>query len=134
MKRWGVWMLAGVFLTALSACDSPAEIEDMRLAARGGDVADVMELLAANPSLVHAGGRDGRTPLHEAASCGRAAVAELLLSEGAHVDARADDGTTALHWAGAASWEKVAELLLRNGADVNARDKGGQTPLHWAAR
>jgi ankyrin repeat protein len=53
-------------------------------AARLGMTEKLRELLAADPTLVHARGGDGQTPLHFASTI---AVAELLLNHGADIDA-----------------------------------------------
>lgn len=58
---------------------------DAHAAARLGLRDRLEELLAADPSLVHARGGDGQTPLHFAASVD---IAEYLLERGANIDAR----------------------------------------------
>lgn len=57
---------------------------DAHAAARLGLVDKLRELLSADPTLVHARGGDGQTPLHFASTV---AVAELLLAHGADLDA-----------------------------------------------
>src|SRR5262245_63485499 len=54
-------------------------------AARLGLLHRLKELVAADPSLVHAPGGDGKTPLHFASSV---AIAEYLLDHEAEIDAR----------------------------------------------
>ncbi|MBI1176603.1 hypothetical protein GC207_04105 [bacterium] len=92
-------------------------------------------------SLVHAGlnpdstDRDGKTPLHRAASeSGRWAKAWALLSAGADPNVHDNLGRTPLH-----DWvlstfpdENVGMLLLTNRANINAQDHDGNTPLHLA--
>ena len=58
---------------------------DAHAAARLSMTAKLSELIAADPSAVHARGGDGQTPLHFA-SC--VEIAELLLKNGADIDAR----------------------------------------------
>lgn len=77
----------------LDGCDpelAPFLIErgatvDAHAAARLGLLDRLAALLAADPSLVHARGGDGQTPLHVAKTL---AVAQLLVEHGADVDAR----------------------------------------------
>ncbi len=58
---------------------------DAHSAARLGMMPKLKELLSADPSLVHARGGDGQTPLHFASTV---EVAEFLLANGADIDAR----------------------------------------------
>lgn len=58
---------------------------DAHAAARLGMLAKLKELIAADPSVVHARGGDGQTPLHFASTI---EVAECLLANGAEIDAR----------------------------------------------
>jgi ankyrin repeat protein len=58
---------------------------DIHAAARLGMLARVQELVAANPSVVHARGGDGQTPLHFASTL---EIARYLLDHGADIDAR----------------------------------------------
>ncbi len=57
---------------------------DAHAAARLGRLDRLKELIASDPSLVHARGGDGQTPLHFAANI---EVAEYLLAHGAEIDA-----------------------------------------------
>ncbi len=67
------------FLTARGA------VLDAHSASRLGLLAELRDLVAANPALVHAPGGDGQTPLHFASTI---PIAEFLLAHGAHIDAR----------------------------------------------
>lgn len=73
----------------------------------------IADLLSADPSLVHARGGDGCTPLHFARDV---ATAQLLLDHGAAIDARDDDhNSTPAQWRiGDAS--QVVRFLLDRGA------------------
>jgi len=59
-------------------------ILDAHAASRLGLLPKLRELIAADPSLVHARGGDGQTPLHFASTV---AVAEFLLAQGADINA-----------------------------------------------
>jgi hypothetical protein len=54
-------------------------------AARLGLIAELTEMVRADPEVVHARGADGRTPLHFASTV---EIAEFLLASGADIDAR----------------------------------------------
>jgi ankyrin repeat protein len=58
---------------------------DAHAAARLGMLPKLAEIVAANPSAVHARGGDGQTPLHFASTI---QIAEFLLANGADIDAR----------------------------------------------
>jgi len=106
--------------------DTTATIHD---AARSGDLAKVVALLKNNPDLVFSKNKEGVTPLHEAAACGRKDIAQLLLVGKAEVDAKDNARNTSLHFAARNGHKDLAEVLLANGADVNAKDIDGETPL-----
>jgi ankyrin repeat protein len=93
---------------------------------------DVARLLLECGADANAPGWMGETPLHSAASGGRAEIARLLIARGAAVNARRPErDDTPLHFA---ANEAVANLLIENGAEVDARDIYKRTPLHWAAQ
>jgi ankyrin repeat protein len=58
---------------------------DAHAAARLGMLDKLVDLVAANPAVVHEPGGDGQTPLHFASTV---EVAAFLLDHGAHIDAR----------------------------------------------
>jgi Ankyrin repeats (many copies)/Ankyrin repeat len=60
-------------------------VVDAHAASRLASMTRLRELIASNPSLVHARGGDGQTPLHFASTV---EVAEYLLGQGADLDAR----------------------------------------------
>jgi ankyrin repeat protein len=69
---------------------------DAHAAARLGRIDQLRELIANDPSVVHARGGDGQLPLHFASS---ADVAALLLEHGADIDAiDVDHESTAAQW------------------------------------
>ena len=92
----------------------------------------VRDLLAADPSLVHARDADDSTPLHHAAWKGHAEVATLLLDAGADVNAQNRNehwGGTPLHAAAHGNQKAVAEVLLARGADLHATSCNRRTPI-----
>lgn len=80
--------------------------------------------------------RDGRTPLHLAASCRKEAPAmvEILLEAGAEINAIDRRGQTPLITAARNHCPQIVSALLEKGADVTLAAKDGATLLHWAAR
>ena len=104
-------------------------------AGQGGDLAAVVQLLrlgSARGIDVNAKDGAGDTPLHHAASHGRATIAATLIAAGANVNATNTYGETPLHGA-AFRGASIVSLLLAAGANVNARNTSGETPLHLAA-
>ncbi len=128
-KRWGSFVVMTLICTTvLLGCARSVHDE-----AAAGNLEAVEAMIAEDPNLVNEPGFKDMTPLHYAASRGRAEVAGFLIEHGADLDARNSTGLTPLH--GAAWWNRtnVAEILLEAGADIEARDHFGDTPLHTAA-
>jgi ankyrin repeat protein len=86
---------------------------DVWAAANLGMTAELAALIAADPSLVHAKGGDGKRPLHFARTV---EIARLLLDHGAEIDALDDDhdSTPAQHLIG--DRPEVAGYLVAQGA------------------
>jgi ankyrin repeat protein len=85
-------------------------------AARLGWIDELRQLLAADPTLVHARGGDGQQPLHESATV---AIADLLLDHGADVNVRCiDHNSTAAQYA-LAERPEVCRRLLERGATAD---------------
>ena len=119
--------------------------EDLTNAIRVGNIADLRELLAAEPNLATARIHGSRTALHVATDWpgyfpNGPAIVEILIEAGADPDAGADgtrgDGTrageTPLHWAASTDDVDVADILIAAGADVEAPDGSIGTPLENA--
>ena len=86
---------------------------DAHAAARLGRLDRLRELIATDPSVVHARGGDGQLPLHFASSV---EVAALLLEHGANIDARdIDHESTAVQWM-VRDRQEVARYLVSRGA------------------
>lgn len=78
--------------------------------------------------------KQGRTPLHLAASKGHTMCARLLVEAGADKDTKGSDGRTALFRAAANGEAEMVALLVEKGADPNitAGDIHGLSPLDVA--
>ncbi len=87
------------------------------------------ELIAAGAQV----NRLGWTPLHYAASRGRAQTARMLIAHGAIINAPGPDGTTPLMMAALSGNAEVVDLLRRNAARhpgtprTNAPKRGNPT-------
>jgi ankyrin repeat protein len=93
---------------------------DIWLSATLGNIEAVKQHLAAGTD-VNAKGRDGWTPLHNAARNGHKEIVELLIDNGADVNAKHILGETPLHLVNSHRKPKeIIELLVAKGADVNA--------------
>lgn len=83
-------------------------------AARLGMIDDLRRMLAADPSIVHARGGDGQTPLHFART---PEIADVLLAAGAGIDALdIDHASTPAQWLGESRPETAAHLVSRGAA------------------
>uniref|UniRef100_A0A2N9IVT3 MSP domain-containing protein n=2 Tax=Fagus sylvatica TaxID=28930 RepID=A0A2N9IVT3_FAGSY len=76
--------------------------------------------------------KEGRTPLHLAASKGSIWCARLLVESGADMNARCKDGRTALHRAATNGDRQIVEMLIEFGADPAITNDRGQSPLDAA--
>jgi len=77
---------------------------------------------------------NGRTPLHQAAICGRATVIEALLtSNKINIEQRDKGGYTALHLASMWNWDKAIRALVAGGANMETTTPKGLYCLHLAA-
>lgn len=91
-----------------------------------GDLDEIREMLARDPSLVHAKDKWGFTALHGVAGEDLIEVATCLLDQGANPNAKNDDGITPLHLA---AYPSMVELLVKRGAEIDSRSNDGSTPL-----
>ncbi len=95
----------------------------LQLAARGGELQRVKEILAANPSAVNDPPRGyyGQTALQAACMHGHEDVVELLLAAGADIHFCGGNNfqRSALQIACGQGNEKIVEMLLKGGAEVN---------------
>jgi hypothetical protein len=76
----------------------------------------VLRLLLEHGADVNAQGRDGRTPLNGASSCGALGAVRLLLEYGADVEVKNNVGKTAMQVAADGGHDEVVELLREHGA------------------
>jgi ankyrin repeat protein len=76
---------------------------------------------------------DGKTVLHEVATCGHEGMLLLLLQGNANVNAVSNHGDTALHFAAQEGHERAVKLLLEKDAKLGSTNHSGQTPLSLAA-
>src|ERR1043166_5571522 len=89
---------------------------DAHAAARLGMMEKLRELIASNPTLVHARGGDGQTPLHFAKTV---EIAEFLLEHGADINARdVDHESTPAQWM-IRERQEVARYLVRRGCKTD---------------
>eukprot|EP00435_Cladocopium_sp_Y103_P070859 s202_g36.t1 len=85
--------------------------QDIFTATQNGNVGAVRHLLRTEPSSAQQAGKNGDTPLHDAARNGRAAVAEMLLAANAPLDVQNEEGKTPLDLARENDKSEVVQLL-----------------------
>jgi len=95
---------------------SRGAVVDAHTAARLGLMTRLRELVTADPSLVHARGGDGQTPLHFA---GTIEVAAYLLDQGADIDARDIDHESTPAQYMVRDRQSVARYLVQRGCKTD---------------
>jgi len=95
---------------------SRGAVVDAHAAARLGLMTRLRELVTADPSLVHARGGDGQTPLHFA---GTIEVAAYLLDQGADIDARDIDHESTPAQYMVRDRQSVARYLVQRGCKTD---------------
>ncbi len=123
-----------VICLALGSLHTTAAAEDIRTAARAGDMETVRALLDETPNLVNEVDNRHSTPLHFASDQGRIEVMTFLLANGADLTAIDVDGDTPLHWAAMAGKDDAVKLLLDHDAEINARNHSDATPVLYATQ
>jgi len=107
--------------------------EELRDAARGGDVSGMERLIGegANPNAGE--GTNTLSPLQWAAAHGHLAAIAVLLKAGAHVDGIGAYQWTPLMNAAMNGHTAAMDALIAAGADVHLARKYGYTALHYAS-
>jgi ankyrin repeat protein len=95
---------------------SRGAVLDLHAAARLGWVDRVRELIAGEPSRVHARGGDGQTPLHRAGSL---EVARILIEHGADIDARDVDHESTPAQYQVREHPEIARELIARGCETD---------------
>jgi uncharacterized protein len=108
---------------------------DIFEAASLGELAQLIDLVRNNSSLVNSYSPDGFTPVALAAYLGQKETVEYLVENGADVNAVAknETGFTPLTGAVSQNHTEVAKILVKSSANVNHSYEGGFTPLAHAA-
>ena len=112
----------------------PVMAGEIHLAAAGGDLDKVKDLLAGDATLISAQNQNATRdlPLHSAATDGQLEVIRFLVESGAEVDAGDSDGSTPLHVAALRGNLACVEYLVEKGADVAFQDRNGAWSLSFA--
>ncbi|NUM52079.1 MAG: ankyrin repeat domain-containing protein [Candidatus Hydrogenedentes bacterium] len=100
-----------------------APIQVLCAAAYEGQLDEVKNLLAADPSLINAKGELGRTALHAAAGGGQSGIVDYLLSQGADPTITDEDGNSPASAALEFAHTGIAKTLRE--AEVKALEAGG---------
>ena len=124
-----VWIGAVLTLLGASAGQSPlARADDLRAAARRGDVAAVARLIAAKAPLDDRDAQ-GQTALLLAVASGDTAVATALIAAGADINAVAANKDTPWLLAGARGHTEMLRKMWPKGPDLRLRNRFGGNAL-----
>ena len=105
----------------------------LRYASRNGHLPLVYFYLLRGDD-VNEQGKDGGTPLSDAAWNGHLQVVEMLVRHGAELDRADEKMTTPLMWAAIRGQEDVVAYLIRKGASLDRQDVKGNTAIFYAIR
>ncbi|XP_046560101.1 ankyrin repeat, SAM and basic leucine zipper domain-containing protein 1-like isoform X11 [Haliotis rubra] len=108
--------------------------DDLHVACREGNLAEVKRILDTGRADVNCRSVDGMTPVMWAALGGHRDVVELLVSRGADVSLVDDNGDNILHCACMVGDRKTVEFVLSlDVVDINSRGWRSNTPVMEAA-
>ena len=93
---------------------------------------DMVSMLLAKGANPNAANKGKLTPLHSAASYGRAQVVRKLIAHNASVNLLDGQGWTPLSWAIASNNLETVQVLLTNGASIKKATSPYSSPLHGA--
>lgn len=124
---------AGLYFGLNRKVESDSEGRKLMTAIKNNKTQDVVDLLKAEPALVHLPDLDGLYPIHLAIGLERNDMVSHLLKAGARLEEKGPNGATALLWALDAGSPTLVELLLERGAQSGVTDSQGNGPLHYAA-
>ena len=97
-------------------------------------IADLKDLLLADPKCANSIGWHGLTPLHQAVLKNNQEMVDLLLQHGANVNYPNSYGETPLHFACQAASLQCVNKFVEIGAELRAEDSAGRTCIHHAAK
>lgn len=120
-------------LTASFGWNAAAASADLAVAARDGDLHEVLELIGSGAD-VNQAQADGTTPLLWAAYQSYPEMVTALIEAGADPDAANEFGITPLLQASRYGATPVIKALLDGGASLESKHPEGETPLMAAAR
>ena len=116
--------------------DKKAQAEKkLFIAAKKGDIKDVIEILNAGVADINKKNKIGYVPLDYAIAKRRTKIVLMLIKYGALVNCINPryPGRPPLWMAIEKKYDKIALLLIENRADADFRGDHDRTPLHWAA-
>lgn len=128
-------VLLCVLLSLLSLTHGKRD-ESLHVAARNNDVAELRRLQAEGAAL-EAVGRDGRTPLFEAALAGAAEAFDWLVLAGADTSVRNAGGFSLIHAAAFQGQPQIMRACLALGMNPMLYHADGFLPMHracWGTR
>ncbi|MCG8649216.1 MAG: acyltransferase family protein [Pirellulales bacterium] len=120
-----VWVTSIWAASSAGQADKGVSSENLWLAARKGDLAQVQTLLGGGADPDQSDAVYGMTAVSMAAVQGHEELVEWMITAGAGVNSRNRDGGTPLHEAAFFGRSDTAQVLLQHGASLSARNRLG---------
>lgn len=133
LRRLAGGLVAGIALS-FALTGMAASLPDLVAAAKNGNTARALDLLASAATDVNLPSADGTTALHWAARQNDLRLADALLEAGADATAANRYGVTPLYLASLNGSAAMMERLLDAGADANETGNEGETVLMTVAQ
>ncbi len=134
MKKIVLTALAVFFALFGPASGSLCGSEDFKTFFYSGDTAKILEMMAADPQLLHADLEEGMTPLHYGAFMGLEAVIDYSLKHGLNLMMKDRRGLTPVWFSVSGGRPAMLRKLIALGADLSIKNSDGENLLFRAAR
>ncbi len=134
MKKSLVAVLGVILVLATPLPRSARATEDLLPLFAAGETARILELLAADPELLHADLGEGMTPLHYGVYYGFVPIVDYALAHGIDINLKDRRGLSPVWFSVSGNRPAMLRKLIALGADLSVKNPEGDNMLLRAAR